>query len=114
MGSVLSPPAPPGVTGLDIYLASPQGQLVGGAISGPLIASSPVVIMAATFMNATFDRLSIDKNETEAVTTAQQNQHMIGLSDMYGIPQNFSGWPATLPSTDMYTWTVAQPLSKKI
>ncbi|XP_071686938.1 AT-hook motif nuclear-localized protein 16-like [Rutidosis leptorrhynchoides] len=72
IGSVLPPPAPPGVTGLDIYLAGPQGQLVGGVISGPLIAYGSVVIMAATFKNATFDRLPNEKQELVAITTVAQ------------------------------------------
>lgn len=62
VGSVLPPPAPPGVSGLTIYLAGPQGQVVGGCVVGALIASGPVVIMAATFMNATFERLPLDNN----------------------------------------------------
>lgn len=111
IGSLLPPPAPPGVSGLDIYLAGPQGQLVGGAISGPLIASGPVVIMAATFMNATFDRLPIDKHETTAVTSVPQNQHMISVSDYYGIPNNLLSNTA-LQSTDIYTWAAARPLSQ--
>nr|GEW06409.1 AT-hook motif nuclear-localized protein 16-like [Tanacetum cinerariifolium] len=109
MGSVLPPPAPPGVTGLDIYLAGPQGQLVGGAIAGPLIASGPVVIMAATFMNATFDRLPIDENKEKAVTMVPHNQQMINVSNVYGIPQNLlpnSGMP------EIYSWAAARPLSK--
>lgn len=112
IGSVLPPPAPSGVTGLDIYLAGPQGQLVGGAISGPLIAFGPVVIMAATFMNATFDRLPNEKDEPAAVTTVADNQHIISVSDMYKIPQNLVGCPTSLPSTEIYTWAAAQPLSK--
>ncbi|KAI3685029.1 hypothetical protein L6452_34260 [Arctium lappa] len=110
-GSVLPQPAPPGVTGLDIYLAGPQGQVVGGAISGPLIASGPVIIMAATFMNATFDRLPIDKDETAAVMTIAHNQHMISVSDVYGIPPNLLS-NTTPPSAGIYTWAAARPLSK--
>ena len=49
LGSILPPPAPLGITGLTIYLAGPQGQVVGGGVVGGLIASGPVVLMAASF-----------------------------------------------------------------
>ncbi|KAL2481844.1 AT-hook motif nuclear-localized protein 16 [Abeliophyllum distichum] len=116
LGSILPPPAPPGVTGLTIYLTGTQGQVVGGNVVGALVASGPVVIMAATFMNATFDRLPLD--EDEMVASANQNQqyqnnrqrHHIDVSEVYGIPQNLitSG---TLPS-EVYSWAPGRTLSK--
>ncbi|THG14015.1 hypothetical protein TEA_022788 [Camellia sinensis var. sinensis] len=36
-GSVLPPPAPPAATGLTIYLAGGQGQVVGGGVVGALL-----------------------------------------------------------------------------
>ncbi|CAN1229002.1 AT-hook motif nuclear-localized protein 16 [Linum perenne] len=72
LGSILPPPAPSGITGLTIYLAGAQGQVVGGCVVGALIASGPVVVMAASFMNATFDRLPLDEEE---IAAAVQNQH---------------------------------------
>ena len=62
-GSFLPGPAPPGSTGLTIYLAGGQGQVVGGGVVGPLVASGPVMIMAATFSNATYERLPIEDEE---------------------------------------------------
>ncbi|KAJ1416053.1 PPC domain [Sesbania bispinosa] len=44
-GSFLPPPAPPAASGLTIYLAGGQGQVVGGSVVGSLIASGPVVII---------------------------------------------------------------------
>ncbi|CAI9089038.1 OLC1v1023527C1 [Oldenlandia corymbosa var. corymbosa] len=116
LGSVLPPPAPQGVAGLTIYLAGPQGQVVGGAVVGALIASGPVVIMAATFMNATFDRLPLD--DDEVVTTAAQNQqyqngrqrHHVDASEIYGLPQNLIT-NGTLPP-EMYSWAPGRALSK--
>lgn len=108
LGSILPPPAPPGITGLTIYLAGAQGQVVGGGVVGALIASGPVVIMAASFMNATFDRLPLDDEE---VTTAMQNQHFqhsrhhhhhIDISDLYGIPQNLLTNGSMPP--EIYSW----------
>ncbi|KAH7514076.1 hypothetical protein FEM48_Zijuj11G0050100 [Ziziphus jujuba var. spinosa] len=62
-GSFLPPPAPPAATGLTIYLAGGQGQVVGGSVVGTLIASGPVVIMAASFSNAAYERLPLEDDE---------------------------------------------------
>lgn len=64
-GSVLPGPAPPGAPGLTIYLAGGQGQVVGGAVVGPLVAAGPVMIMAATFSNATYERLPLEEGDQE-------------------------------------------------
>ncbi|KAK7260264.1 hypothetical protein RIF29_26169 [Crotalaria pallida] len=63
-GSFLPPPAPPAASGLAIYLAGGQGQVVGGSVVGPLLASGPVVIMAASFGNAAYERLPLEEEET--------------------------------------------------
>lgn len=64
-GTVLPPPAPPGAGGLSIFLSGGQGQVVGGSVVGPLVASGPVVLMAASFANAVFERLPLDGGEEE-------------------------------------------------
>ncbi|KAK4396693.1 UNVERIFIED_CONTAM: AT-hook motif nuclear-localized protein 16 [Sesamum calycinum] len=114
LGSILPPPAPPGVTGLAVYLAGPQGQVVGGSVVGPLIASGPVVIMAATFMNATFDRLPLDDDEMVVGQQYQNNRqrHHVDVCDdqVCGIPQNLLT-NCTLPS-EGYTWGPGRALSK--
>lgn len=70
-GSFLPPPAPPAASGLTIYLAGGQGQVVGGSVVGPLLASGPVVIMAASFGNAAYERLPLEEEEAAAVTPIQ-------------------------------------------
>ncbi|KAL9395905.1 hypothetical protein Peur_010158 [Populus x canadensis] len=114
LGSVLPPPAPQGITGLTIYLAGAQGQVVGGGVVGALIASGPVVIMAASFMKATFDRLPLDDDE---ITAAVQNQHYqngrhhhLDISDLYGMPQNLLTNGAVTP--EIYSWTPGRTMSK--
>ncbi|RWW88439.1 hypothetical protein BHE74_00002688 [Ensete ventricosum] len=57
-GSFLPTPSPPGATGLAVYLAGGQGQVVGGHVVGKLVASGPVMMIAATFLNATFESLA--------------------------------------------------------
>ncbi|GAB2271569.1 AT-hook motif nuclear-localized protein 24 [Dionaea muscipula] len=64
-GSFLPPPAPPAATSLTIYLAGGQGQVVGGGVVGPLLASGPVVIMAASFGNAAYERLPLQEEEED-------------------------------------------------
>lgn len=67
-GTALPPPAPPGSGGLAIFLAGGQGQVLGGNVVGSLTAAGPVVLMAASFANAVYDRLPLD--EDEAATAA--------------------------------------------
>lgn len=60
-GSFLPPPAPPSASsGLTIYLAGGQGQVVGGSVVGTLVASGSVVIMAASFSNVAYERLPLE------------------------------------------------------
>ncbi|KNA11599.1 hypothetical protein SOVF_133730 [Spinacia oleracea] len=65
-GAFLPSPSPPGATGLTVYLAGGQGQVVGGGVVGPLVASGPVLVIAATFSNATYERLPVEDQETNA------------------------------------------------
>ncbi|KAK9158859.1 hypothetical protein Scep_005433 [Stephania cephalantha] len=62
-GAFLPAPSPPGATGLTVYLAGGQGQVVGGSVVGPLVASGPVIVIAATFTNATYERLPMVEEE---------------------------------------------------
>ncbi|XP_022144626.1 AT-hook motif nuclear-localized protein 29-like [Momordica charantia] len=64
-GTVLPPPAPPQAGGLCIFLAGAQGQVVGGTVVGPLVASGPVILMAASFSNAVFERLPVEEEDAE-------------------------------------------------
>uniref|UniRef100_A0ACD5U6Z8 Uncharacterized protein n=2 Tax=Avena sativa TaxID=4498 RepID=A0ACD5U6Z8_AVESA len=62
-GAFLPSPCPPGATGLAVYLAGGQGQVVGGTVVGELVASGPVMVVAATFSNATYERLPLAEEE---------------------------------------------------
>ncbi|CAA7060123.1 unnamed protein product [Microthlaspi erraticum] len=64
-GSFLPPPAPPTATGLSVYLAGGQGQVVGGSVVGPLLCAGPVVVMAASFSNAAYERLPLEEDEMQ-------------------------------------------------
>lgn len=71
-GSFLPGPASPGSTGLTIYLAGGQGQIVGGCVVGPLLASGSVMLIAATFSNATYERLPLDDDEDQVAGVGAQ------------------------------------------
>ncbi|KAF8020987.1 hypothetical protein BT93_G1413 [Corymbia citriodora subsp. variegata] len=62
-GTFLPGPSPPGSTGLTVYLAGGQGQVVGGSVVGSLVAAGPVMVIGATFANATYERLPLDEEE---------------------------------------------------
>ncbi|KAB5569107.1 hypothetical protein DKX38_002900 [Salix brachista] len=127
-GSFLPPPAPPAASGLTIYLAGGQGQVVGGSVVGPLIASGPVVIMAASFGNAAYERLPLEEDESQtpvagtgplgspgvnSIGQQQQNQlqHQLmqdpNTSLFQGLPQNLLN-PVQLPS-EAYWGTGGRP-----
>ncbi|CAH8364035.1 unnamed protein product [Eruca vesicaria subsp. sativa] len=59
-GTVLPPPAPPGCGGLSIFVAGEQGRMIGGNVMAPLVASGPVILIAASFSNATFETLPLE------------------------------------------------------
>ncbi|KAF0898440.1 hypothetical protein E2562_007276 [Oryza meyeriana var. granulata] len=65
-GTFLPGPAPPGSTGLTVYLAGGQGQVVGGSVVGTLTAAGPVMVIASTFANATYERLPLEEEEEAA------------------------------------------------
>ncbi|KAJ0442774.1 putative AT-hook motif nuclear-localized protein 15-29 [Helianthus annuus] len=64
-GTVLPPPAPESASGLSVFLSGGEGQVVGGVLVGQLIASSPVVVVAASFANAVFERLPVEDEDEE-------------------------------------------------
>ncbi|GKV33359.1 hypothetical protein SLEP1_g41879 [Rubroshorea leprosula] len=110
-GTVLPPPAPPGSGGLSIFLSGGQGQVVGGSVVGPLVASGPVLLMAASFSNAVFERLPLDEEEggeqvqpsvsqASGVTASAQGGDGGGVFNMGGnhpFPSDFFGWGGSLP-----------------
>jgi len=104
-GAFLPTTEPSGATSLTIYLAGGQGQVVGGSVVGALMASGPIVVMAATFRNCPYERLPIDEDEEPMpmqlhppgglsqpfnLTAAQQQQQIPDPSSMplFNIPPN--------------------------
>ncbi|GKU95427.1 hypothetical protein SLEP1_g8792 [Rubroshorea leprosula] len=101
-GSFLPPPAPPAASGFTIYLAGGQGQVVGGSVVGTLTCSGPVVIMAASFSNAAYERLPLEEEEAQmpiqggalgspGAVGQQQQQQVMAESNaplFHGLPPN--------------------------
>lgn len=128
-GTFLPGPAPPGSTGLTVYLAGGQGQVVGGSVVGSLLAAGPVMVIAATFSNATYERLPLeDDDEVGSVGQVSlpgatgSSSPTIGISG--GQQQHDLSNPSSLPiynltpnllpnggqlTHDAYTWTHARP-----
>ncbi|XP_014491456.1 AT-hook motif nuclear-localized protein 20-like [Vigna radiata var. radiata] len=67
----------PGVTPptLSVYLAGAKGQVVGGNVVGPLVASGRVFIVLASFSNAAFDRLPFVLEGNEEASSSNHQHH---------------------------------------
>ncbi|KAF3778935.1 AT-hook motif nuclear-localized protein 20 [Nymphaea thermarum] len=126
-GAFLPGPAPPGATGLTVYLAGGQGQVVGGSVVGPLVAAGPVMVVAATFSNATYERLPLeDEGEmpgagaSAAGISASPGSGGGGLGEgpplpIFNLPPNlmtngqlghdaFPGWAPSRPPTNTFSY----------
>ncbi|KAI6692698.1 hypothetical protein NL676_020408 [Syzygium grande] len=90
--------APPGSTGLTIYLAGGQGQVVGGSVVGSLVASGPVMVIAATFSNATYERLPLEEEEEAGSGQGQMGSGSPpGIGGSGGQQQGGMADPSTMP-----------------
>ncbi|RWW77335.1 hypothetical protein BHE74_00014513 [Ensete ventricosum] len=69
-GTFLPAPSPPGTSGLAVSLAGAEGKVVGGNVVGKLVASGPVMVVAATFSNAPYERLRPEDESREADVVA--------------------------------------------
>ncbi|XP_061360829.1 AT-hook motif nuclear-localized protein 20-like [Gastrolobium bilobum] len=98
-GAFLPGPAPPGATGLTVYLAGGQGQVVGGSVVGSLVAAGPVMVIAATFANATYERLPLEDDDEGGGgggSSAVQGGGALGGSPPPGIGSSGGQLQATL------------------
>ncbi|KAE8714623.1 AT-hook motif nuclear-localized protein 19 [Hibiscus syriacus] len=120
-GAFLPGPAPPGSTGLTLYLAGGQGQVVGGSVVGSLVAAGPVMVIAATFANATYERLPVEEEEEAAsgdgqgdqIHNGSTNSPHAGLLDpsslpIYNMPPNLVSNGGQL-GHEAYAWAPGRP-----
>ncbi|VVB06444.1 unnamed protein product [Arabis nemorensis] len=103
-GSFLPPPAPPAASSLTVYLAGGEGQVIGGNVVGPLMTSGPVVIMAASFGNAAYERLPLEEEEEEIEREIDENAARAGETQtqkelMEDVTPFLQGLPSNLMNT---------------
>ncbi|XP_020585126.1 AT-hook motif nuclear-localized protein 17-like [Phalaenopsis equestris] len=53
---------------MTLSLAGPHGQVIGGTVAGPLLASGVVMVVAAAFANTTFHRLPLEEEASVSVS----------------------------------------------
>ncbi|KAK7256328.1 hypothetical protein RIF29_29770 [Crotalaria pallida] len=96
-GSFLPPPAPPGATSLTVFLGGGQGQVVGGNVVGPLVASGPVIVIASSFTNVAYERLPLDEDESLQMQQGQSSGSGggggSGVNNNNSFPDPSSGLP---------------------
>ncbi|KAK9270493.1 hypothetical protein L1049_026073 [Liquidambar formosana] len=66
---------PSSVNNITISLAGPQGQIVGGAVAGPLLAAGTVFVIAASFNNPLYHRLPADDEVHNSVSGGGNDNH---------------------------------------
>ncbi|PNT69452.1 AT-hook motif nuclear-localized protein 19 [Brachypodium distachyon] len=100
-GTFLPGPAPPGSTGLTVYLAGGQGQVVGGSVVGALTAAGPVMVIASTFANATYERLPLEEEDEGPVQGGGGVEQQLGMAGGHGhgVPVDPS---AAMPMAPMF------------
>ncbi|KAF8099248.1 hypothetical protein N665_0247s0031 [Sinapis alba] len=54
---------PPVSNFFTVSLAGPQGQIIGGLVSGPLISAGPVYVVAASLNNPSYHRLPAEEKQ---------------------------------------------------
>ncbi|KAG1362552.1 AT-hook motif nuclear-localized protein 20 [Cocos nucifera] len=111
-GTFLPGPAPPGFTGLTVYLAGGQGQVVGGSVVGALLAAGPVLVVAATFANATFERLPLEDEEEGGGQLPGGSPTAMGAGLPDPSPFPIYNLPANLLAQlghDAFAWPHARP-----
>ncbi|XP_052206910.1 AT-hook motif nuclear-localized protein 20-like [Diospyros lotus] len=120
-GAFLPGPAPPGSTGLTVYMSGGQGQVVGGSVVGPLIAAGPVMVIAATFSGASYERLPLEEeDEAQAPPpegsgsgsgSGQQHQSLPDPPSLsiYNLAPNFMPNGGQLSHDHAYPWNRARP-----
>ena len=109
-GAFLPHPSNAPTTGLTVSLAGAAGQVLGGSVVGTLMAAGPVLVIAASFIGPTYERLPLDPDDEGGLLTmgggssSQQQQQQppplaiqapelnfpAGLQSLYSIvtPQN--------------------------
>ncbi|KAJ7547722.1 hypothetical protein O6H91_08G100900 [Diphasiastrum complanatum] len=106
-GAFIFQPTAYASAGLTISLAGAQGQVLGGNVVGALVAASPVLVIAASFLGPSYDRLpDVEANDEAkllaAATTISVSPPDPSSTGLYSIaPSPFGGYQ--LPP-DILAW----------
>ncbi|MED6175698.1 hypothetical protein PIB30_080822 [Stylosanthes scabra] len=103
-GAILPPPSPPGAAGLAVYLAGVQGEVIGGRVVGSLVACGTVMVVAATFANATYERLPLEEDE-EAEDEEMRVQVEPRKEQQSGVVEGCSGPPEAAPEAQQRVYS---------
>ncbi|BBN17930.1 uncharacterized protein MPTK1_7g18120 [Marchantia polymorpha subsp. ruderalis] len=108
-GAFLPPPAPTSAAGLTIALAGAAGQVVGGTVVGGLQAAGPVLVIAASFQGATFDRLPLPDEGDDGQGHPQITQGSEYGGALYSVNPQMGVSACQLTSSDVnvMSWATA-------
>ncbi|KAI8003993.1 AT-hook motif nuclear-localized protein 17 [Camellia lanceoleosa] len=96
--------------GFTISLAGPQGQIVGGAVVGPLMAAGTVYVIAASFNNPAFHRLPTAEDDVEGMSPTAVSGGGGGDDSGHPPAADMSMYSGQLASSDViWTPTPRQP-----
>ncbi|RLN03130.1 AT-hook motif nuclear-localized protein 17-like [Panicum miliaceum] len=103
----MSAAVPGAVRDLSVSLAGPHGQIVGGAVAGPLVAATTVVVLAAAFTDLTFHRLPLEDDASASASgsavAADEHRGHHQPQDASGLrPHLHSVAPATHQPVPLY------------
>ncbi|XP_076929781.1 AT-hook motif nuclear-localized protein 17-like [Bidens hawaiensis] len=99
----------PFANGFTISLAGPQGQIVGGAVAGPLMSAGPVFIIAASFNNPMYHRLPSEEEHSGGASgsVAASEQSPPAAGD-HQPAESMSMYSSHLPSDVIWAPTARQ------
>ncbi|XP_071679829.1 AT-hook motif nuclear-localized protein 28-like [Lolium perenne] len=120
----VSAAAPRALGGLSVALAGPHGQILGGAVAGPLVAATTVMVVAATFTNPSFHRLSADDVDASASVSGSsdagklqlepQGQHQASRLQPHGMSAAaMAAQPVSLYGAQSYSHVARAPAASK-
>ncbi|XP_027333565.1 AT-hook motif nuclear-localized protein 28-like [Abrus precatorius] len=99
--------------GFSISLAGPQGQIVGGLVVGRLLAAGTVLVIAASFNNPSYHRLSSEEdarnNSVSAGGDAQSPAVSSGGAESGHVPAESCIYSSHLPSDVIWAPTARPP-----
>ncbi|CAK9148979.1 unnamed protein product, partial [Ilex paraguariensis] len=101
--------------GFTISLSGPQGQVVGGTVVGSLLTAGTVHVIATSFNNPSYHRLSVEEDVTNTGSAGNEGHHsppaISGGGDVRHQPEScgMAIYSSHLPSDVIWAPTARQP-----